>query len=218
MKSKIFIWFVFVALLVAGVQSMEVCKDEIQSGESCEIITGVTVNASNVSIILTERICNISVFNSSGTAISDNVEMSNGTYGEGRHNFTFSQTAEGIYTYNILCSKNSDYGRESGSVVVNQSTQELIRTFHGTGNYNTTGTSPSEIWTYSTRNLTYYNQSLTFSYLEDINASVEEINTTTSNLSKQTAWEVWNYSSGEEGMNMLQIIVEIFKIIIGGLF
>ena len=181
--ALVFLGAVAIVILISVFASgVEVCDKEIGTNEKCEIIIGPTVNATDVSQVITGQICNISIYNATSTVV-DNVLMENGTYGSGMHNYTFSSAYAGSYSWSVLCKVGNDYGRESGAFTVNESTQQLIKTYHGIGNYNTTGTSPTEIWSYATREITGGNLSTPNDYKADVSnlatsAEIQSVNQT----------------------------------------
>jgi len=193
---KALIWLVlamlgvFVVLLFASmVAGIEVCNGEIAVNEKCEIIIGPTVNASDISQVFTDKICNISIYNSTD-AVVDNVQMENGTYGSGMHNYTFSSGIAGAYYWSAVCEKDGEYGRESGFITVNESTQELIKTYHGTGNYNETADVSNLATSAEVQSV---NQTV-----KDVNSSIishGDSNWVGSANPSITAGYVWNYTS-----------------------
>lgn len=111
-------------LLISSAYAIEECLDEEDIGNTCMIITPVTVNASNQNQVYVNQICNATIYNS--TDLISNKLMTNSTYGEGVHNISFSEVDLGIYTVNVLCNASSDYGRWSKEITITDTLDKKI--------------------------------------------------------------------------------------------
>lgn len=114
MKKEILI--IMMAMLLASTAYAEVCGSRID--QICDILSPITVNASNKQQVYTGQISNITITNSTGFEVVNNSQMTNGSYGAGIHNFTFRNITVGRYSIRIVSVAGADYGRVSDSFTV----------------------------------------------------------------------------------------------------
>lgn len=118
MKMNKIIYMLILILSVVSVLAIEECKQEVNPNEGCAVITPITVNASNHNQVFTGQICTYDLYAPNGSLMTNDGIMTNGSYGVGRHNFTFKESVTGIWSVDILCNQSSTYGRDSVLITV----------------------------------------------------------------------------------------------------
>ncbi len=169
--------------------ALEGCtQKELAINEEC-LITVWAWNQTDGSFI-TEKIIEINITNESGLSEASSLMNNNSN---GLHNFTFTGSSTSGYKNCIITAAGGTYFEPHDcSFVVNESTQELIKNIN------------ESIVT-----------NITLEHGEGLyNSSNATVNVNASAIANET----WSFPSGQEGLNMLNLIVEIFLTLIGGAF
>lgn len=121
MLKKILIFLILI-ISVSSVYGRE-CLDLEDSASGCDILT-YTVNTTNQYQVFSSATCILNMSRPDTTTVS--ATMTNGRKGVGWHNYTFQQTALGVYTLNIRCSYGGFYSRQAGVITVGNSIPRQI--------------------------------------------------------------------------------------------